>query len=179
MRLHHADGNRLLACEYFTKALESDPEDIECLNACGILLDDASALAKRDKFSAGIQKLLGESAQDTKLSANEQSESSIPINRPFQEASHIFNLSLRYTSSSRLLRQILADLNFPFPRLQGGKCREPSIYSCMRSSMAKLTPTAMRGFKSLESYRASLLWGDRQKGKHKVLGSWGVRTLAI
>ena len=53
------------------------------------------------------------------------------------------------------------------------------MYSCMRKCLAKLTPTAMRGFKSLEHHRAALLWGDRPKRRPKVLGSWGTRTLTL
>ena len=78
-----------MAAEYFTKALENDPADIECLNACGVLLDDTSVLAKREKFSAGLQKLLFE--QQTQ----ESDQMLSPSNVACQEAYDIFNMALR------------------------------------------------------------------------------------
>jgi hypothetical protein len=88
MRMHHSDGNRLLAAQYFTKSLESDPDDVECLNACGNLLDDIAVLAKRENFSVGLKKLLSvePASEDDRIR---------PASGAVHEASMIYNTALR------------------------------------------------------------------------------------
>ena len=88
MRMHHTDGNRMLAAQYFTKSLENDPEDVECLNACGNLLDDISVFAKRENFTVGRKKL-----HLVKLAPEDAHVR--PASGAVHEASTIFKTALR------------------------------------------------------------------------------------
>ena len=63
MRIHHEDGNRLEASEYYFDSLEDSPEDIEALNCFGLLLDDVCAVARRQRALMARDVLLAASAE--------------------------------------------------------------------------------------------------------------------